>query len=229
VLTALVALLAAFLLGRFTAPKSTVIAAPDPVATSSAVGAVTVQPSPSPSAVDSGDASSTPSDTPTAASPGPAASGADTVSLSTFTPVSGGFDNEDSNPVVNGNSQLYALSAGIDGCNGDTTGDVQYNLGRDYTQFAALLGIDDNSPSQSAAPTVEIDGDGQKLGTWTATLGKPTTLTVNVTNVLRMDIKWTDPGLTCPNGIGQAFLVFGNGQLTPVPGYVATTPSSTTD
>jgi hypothetical protein len=218
---ALVALLAAFLVGRFTAPKS-IETASTVVAPAAASPSPEPDPSvtitPSPSVTVSGTDSSTPTATSTAAGVGSAATGSDTVNLADFTPVSGSFGNDDPSPVINGKSQLYAVSTSL-GCDGD--GDVQYDLGRDYTQFTALLGIDDGSQSQSAAPSVEIDGDGLKLGTWAPTLGKPVTIKINVTDVLRLEFKWTDPGL-CGNG--SAYLVFGDGQLTPVPGF-ATTPS----
>jgi hypothetical protein len=228
-IAALVALLAAFLVGRFTAPKSTVNATPVAVTNSSSpspstgTGGQFTPTTPSATAATSGDPSATTSE----ATVGPNATGLNTVTLANLTAVSGAFDNGDKTPVVNGQPQNAAVSSTIDSCYGNgTTGDTQYNLGRDYTKLTAVLGVDDNSASQNAAPQVEIDGDGLKLGTWTPTLGKPVNISLNVTNVLRLDIKWTDPGVTCEN-YKPSYLVLGNGELTPVPGFVTTLPSST--
>ncbi len=146
--------------------------------------------------------------------------GIGTVSLVNLTPVSGAFTSNDTSPVLNGKPQLLAISAyvGVDPyghCNYQS-GDVAYNLGRDYTQFSALIGVDDNSQSSTLAPTVEIDGDGLKLNVYTPTLGHPVQVTLNVSGVLRLDIKWSDPAANCTNA---GYFVVGNGQLTTIPGY----------
>jgi hypothetical protein len=228
VVVVLVALIAAFLVGRLTAPKTTNTT---PVAVSSAQPSPTLSVQPSAAATTIGTAAaagSTASSSSNAAaagaSPGPAASGIGTVNLTDLTPASTTFDDSDTNPLLNGKLQVLAISEAI-GQTGDTclttNGVAEYNLGRDYTKFTALIGIDDNSANQTLAPTVEIDGDGLKLALYTPTLGHPSQVSVNVTNVLRLDIKWTDPGATCTVN----YLVVGDGQLTTIPGYTPPAPS----
>jgi hypothetical protein len=73
-------------------------------------------------------------------------------------------------------------------------------------------------------PTVEIDGDGLKLGTWTPALGHPFHIAVNVTGVLRMAIKWSDPGAGSVWSAGT--LVIGNGQLSAAANYHPTASAS---
>jgi len=153
------------------------------------------------------------------------ASGIGTVSLTDLTPASTTFLNPDKNPLVNGKAQLLSISAlvgdnGYGSCN-QLSGDAEYDLGRDYTKFTALIGIDDSSADEKLNPTVEIDGDGLKLAMYTPTLGHPATVSINVTNVLRLDIKWSDPGAACTIN----YLVVGNGQLTTIPGYTPTSSS----
>ena len=224
----LLALLAAFLVGRLTAPKST-LAAPagktSPIASTSS--AASAAPATATGIGDSTTSAASPSASDSAgnAAAGPSVSGLGTVSLVDLTAVSGSFDNGDKSPTVDGKSQLQALSATLDSCSNTVSGDAQYNLGREYTQLTAELGVDDNSAVQTTAPSVEIDGDGLKLGVWTPTLGKPADITVNVTGVLRLDIKWSDPGLTCDD-YAASYLVVGNGQLTTGPNYVASSPSA---
>jgi hypothetical protein len=143
--------------------------------------------------------------------------GTGTVSLVDLTPVSGAFQSAgDTSPVLNGKPQLLAIVQDLDYYN--QTGDAAYNLGRHYLRFTGLLGIDDNSASSKLTPAVEIDGDGLKLATFTPTLGHPIKISVNVSGVLRIDIKWSDPGASISSNV-VATLVLGNGQLTTVPGY----------
>jgi hypothetical protein len=225
---ALVVLVAVFVAGRLTAPKSTTVSntAANIAGTPTAAGAIGATQTTAPS-------SSIPSNTASRPAPGvgatgPGATGVGTVSLVNLTPVADGFDQGDKSPVLNGQAQVLALSASFDGCSYTHSGDAEYNLSRSFTLLTGLLGVDDNSADQSAAPTVEIDGDGSKLGAYTPTLGKPIQLSVNVTNVLRLTIKWSDPGIACVGNHELTYLVLGNGQLTTGPGYVATIQASAT-
>jgi hypothetical protein len=157
---------------------------------------------------------------------GPA--GVGTVSLVNLTPASGPFRSGDTAPVINGKPQNLALCQ--DMAYNSVKGDAGYNLGRDYTQFSALLGLDDTSAQSSLNPTVEIDGDGLKLAVYTPTLGKPIQITLNISGVLRLDLIWSAPNAgSTSNGAGVAgTLVFGNAQLTTIPGYHPSPGASST-
>ena len=152
---------------------------------------------------------------------GPATAGI--VPLTDLTPASGTWQSHDANPMLNGTLQQFAIIQDIPDENAN--GDVGYNLGRDYTKFTGLIGLDDNSPKSTLHPTIEIDGDGLKIATYTPTLGHPAQINLDVTGVLRLDIKYTSLD---SNGYGNlaGILVLGNGQLTAVPGYHPPTPSS---
>jgi hypothetical protein len=150
------------------------------------------------------------------------ASSVGTVTMANLAAASGAFTSGDTSPQLNGKLQQESLvqDIGISGPScGPSSGDAAYNLGRDYTLFTAEIGIDDNSPSSTLHPTVEIDGDGLKLASFTPTLGHPATASVNVSGVLRLDIIWSDPAASaCTRGT-SGFLVIGDPQLTTVPGY----------
>ena len=160
---------------------------------------------------------------PTGPTVGP--SGIGTVSVVNMTPASGAFNSGDASPMLNGKPQLLSLTSSVGGCYGATSGDAQYNLSRDYTVFSALTGIDDNSASSTLEPTIEIDGDGLKLAVYTPTLGHPIQITVDVSGVLRLDVKWTDPAAGC--GMSGT-LVFGDAQLTTIAGYRPPAPTAPT-
>lgn len=165
-----------------------------------------------------------------AASAGPAGAnptGIGTVNLTDLVPASSTFTNPDKSPLLNGKAQLLSISAyvGVNyfgSCN-QYTGDAAYNLGRNYTKFTAQIGVDDTSADEKLSPVVEVDGDGLKLATYTPTLGHPAQVSVNVTDVLRLDIKFTDTGAAC----SLNYLVVGDGLLTTVPGYTPPAPSPT--
>lgn len=219
------ALVAGLIAGYLVHGSSTAAAAPAP--TKTVVKTVVAAPPPAPTDSTSASAASTaavtsdPSATDSSgASTGPDATGLGTVSLINLTPASGHFNNGDTKPTLNGQAQTFAISdtiSGSCGYNGNTSSnDVGYDLGRNYTKFTAVFGVEDVSPDETLAPQIEIDGDGLKLATYNPKLGHSAPATLNVTGVLRLDIKWSFANSQC-GALG--YLVIGNGQLTAVPGY----------
>jgi hypothetical protein len=220
--TVVLALGVGFYLGRSTAPKTTV----SPAAAQTA-GPVTASPSAAVLAPGGGSTTAAASSSTDAGVSAPGlinATGSGTVTLVSLTAVSGNFDNADKSPVLNGKAQLLAVSASMGargyGCTGPT-GETEYNLGRNYTQLSMLLGVDDNSSQENVAPTVEIDGDGLKLDVYTPTLGHDVQVTINVTGMLRLDIKWSAPNVDC----SVNYLVLGDALLTSIPGYTPPPPT----
>jgi hypothetical protein len=145
------------------------------------------------------------------------------VPLVDLTPASGAWQSGNANPMINGALQQFAVLQDIPEDN--VNGDVGYNLGRYYTKFTGLIGLDDNSAKSTMHPTIEIDGDGLKLATFAPTLGHPAQISLNVTGVLRLDIKYTSLDSTGYNRLATT-LILGNGQLATVPGYHPPAPSS---
>lgn len=218
-----------FTAGRMSAPSTPSAAANSvPIVASSSAAASAGAPTESTSASGTASASVPASGTASVATtPMPGASGIGTVNLTDLTPASTTFNDPDKSPLLNGKAQLLAISTYVGGntigaC-GYLTGDAAYNLGRNYTKFTALIGVDDTSADEKLDPAVEIDGDGLKLADYTPTLGHPAQVSVNVTNVLRLDIKYTDAGAAC----SVNYLVVGNGLLSTVPGYTPPAPSPT--
>ena len=145
------------------------------------------------------------------------------VPLSDLTPAGGAWKSQDANPMLNGTLQQFTIAQDLQDANNN--GDVGYNLGRDYTKFTGLIGLDDNSAKSTLHPTIEIDGDGDKIATFTPTLGHPAQINLDVSGVLRLDIKYVSLD---SDGIGSiaGTLILGNGQLTTVAGYHPPPPSS---
>ncbi|MFG1809610.1 NPCBM/NEW2 domain-containing protein [Streptomyces sp. NPDC049040] len=180
--------------GPFPGPATTV------TVTSTATPTTTVQdstPPPSPSATSDGRKTTS------------------TVALNTLAPVSGPFASADTTPSLDGQPQAQAIVQDL-GC--VPAGDAQYNLGRDYTRLTAQVGLDDNSQDAKVAPTLTIVGDGRQLLTVLPKFGASSPLDVDVTGVIRLEIKWSyqrppqtpNPIVCTPN----AQLVIADGQLT---------------
>lgn len=209
---------AGFAAGRFTAPKANASAHPQSTGTIAGAGNGNsgAGPGPEPS----------PTDSNADQSPVPPANNSGTVLLVNLTPTTGDFQSDDSNPVIDGVAQQFAIAQDLDG--EDDSGDLGYNLGRHYLHFTGVLGIDDNSSESHIAPEVEIQGDGVKLATYFPTLGHPDQINLNVKGILRLDIVWSSK--TSDNTYSTiATMVVGDGQLTPVPGYAPSPTSSPTD
>ncbi|WP_405586222.1 NPCBM/NEW2 domain-containing protein [Streptomyces sp. NBC_01190] len=138
-----------------------------------------------------------------------------TVALSTLTPLSGPFQSANTTPSLDGRPQPQAIIQDL-GC--AASGDAQYNLSRGYTRLTAQVGLDDNSPDSKVTPTLTIVGDGRQLTSALPKFGTPSTLDVDVTGVIRLEIKWSYqrppqtpiPIVCTPN----AQLVVADGQLT---------------
>jgi hypothetical protein len=168
---------------------------------------VIIKSSPTPSA--------SPANTPSVASSQPPPSPATSTSTTSKSPVTGGsvplvdltpvaddFSSQDSDPSINGQPQALAIcdDVGYD----SRSGDIQYDLGRNFSQFSAILGIDDNSAQSTLQATIEVSGDGGHLATRTLSISHNASIKVNVTGDLRMDINFSAPNA---------------GQLTLAPGH----------
>lgn len=189
------------------------------------------EPATGPSSSLSGTSPATPTGTGTGTGPGSQTSTSPStnptqigvVPLVDLTPASGAWQSRNANPLLNGTLQQFSIIQDIPELN--SNGDVGYNLGRDYTKFTGLIGLDDNSPKSTLHPTIEIDGDGLKIAAFTPTLGHPAQINLDVTGVLRLDIKYTSLEADGSDNTGGQ-LILGNGQLTTVPGYHPPAPSS---
>jgi serine/threonine-protein kinase len=119
--------------------------------------------------------------------------------------------------------QLNAVGDRLYTCYGET-GSVQYNLGRNYTSFAAVAGIDDTSVDALTQVTVEVLGDQRSLATVAVSFGSPQELIVDTTGVLRLELRWSVTGFSSDN-CGESYIAFGNARLIAKPGYEPPTPT----
>lgn len=133
-----------------------------------------------------------------------------------------GFVEEYTGVVLNGEPQLNSVGAEVSSCF-YPTGSVQYNLGRNYTTFNALSGVDDAAEDDDIRVTVEILGDQRSLGEVTLALGQPQLIEIDVTGVLRLELRWTVVG---GEGCGDNFLIFADASVTARPGYEPPRPTN---
>ncbi|WP_460365998.1 NPCBM/NEW2 domain-containing protein, partial [Actinocorallia lasiicapitis] len=134
--------------------------------------------------------------------------------LADLSPTSGElYDTNDGEKyLLSGSVQPHALGAG--GSCYNTERLVEYDLGSHYERLIGVVGIDDTSPNSKGKVNLEVYGDGTKLATLSATLGKPADLNVSMTGVLRLRFRWV-----MTDCAGRATFVLGNGQLVSADGY----------
>ncbi|MEI4273036.1 protein kinase [Klenkia sp. LSe6-5] len=95
---------------------------------------------------------------------------------------------------------------------------VQYDLGRHYRQFTAVMGLGDTSDSE-AEVQFDVLVDGRNVLSQITTLGAPIDLDVDVTGGLRLEISATRVEAGCRGG-DYAYAVWADAQLSGVPGEV---------
>ncbi len=138
-------------------------------------------------------------------------------------PVAGGIRVLDG-VVLNGAPQLNVIGDYVDGCSG-TTGSVQYDVGRNYTSFSAIGGIDDASEDDQTIVTVEVLGDQRSLASATVALGTTQPLEVDITGVLRLELRWTRSGAQDCGGGTEGLFVLGDARILARPGYEPPQPT----
>ena len=94
---------------------------------------------------------------------------------------------------------------------------VEYNLGRRFTALTGTAGHDDRSEWVDAEVLLEIFGDGRELYETSLMVGAPVSLDVDVTNVLRLQFRWTP--LSTDRRYSSVDLVLFEPALVPEPGY----------
>ncbi|MBD2758099.1 NPCBM/NEW2 domain-containing protein [Yimella sp. cx-573] len=102
-----------------------------------------------------------------------------------LTAVSGGFSKDAA--TIKGKSYPHAVNQSI--CGWDSGQTASYNLGTYYRQLKATVGQDDSSTSSTNTALVEVFGDGKKLWSKTIAFGQTYDLDIDVTKVLRLEIK----------------------------------------
>lgn len=130
--------------------------------------------------------------------------------LSDLRPVSGSPRTGSRN--VNGVAYANSVAREFGGCT--QTVNYGYDIGRNWSRFQTTVGISDNSRSDSVVQ-YEFYGDGRKLGTTiTSRLGTATPVNLDVSGVLRLELRATfvegDKGLCSKPGNW----VWGNARIT---------------
>lgn len=113
-------------------------------------------------------------------------------------------DPYDSRDTASINGTDYPHSQGARFCSGDTDRKWEYNLGRRYAQFHAVVGLDDRSASETVV-RYEVVGDGRTLYSQDVGFGTSMPVDVSVQDVLRLRLVTTllsEEG-TCGNATAQ--------------------------
>lgn len=129
--------------------------------------------------------------------------------LADMNPVGGTSAPESGNESVNG--VRYPRSVAWMLCNADDTEMTEYDLGRDYRRFRAVLGLSDDSTSGSVE-RFELSVDGRVAFQRGITLGESQTIDMNVTGVLRLRVVATAVKIGPMGGCDR--VVLGSAQLT---------------
>jgi hypothetical protein len=165
-----------------------------------ATGASNVTPSPS-SALGSPSLSVSAPGSPSASSPSQAVA---SQYLAALNPVSGSGDLFTGSTEVNG--QYFADSVYLDLNPGP--GNVSYNLGRQWRDLEATVGLSDDSP-ENGNVQFQVFADGRSIYNHVFQLGQSQQITLNVTGVLRLELAAT----LASAYVGQTEAVWGNASL----------------
>lgn len=128
--------------------------------------------------------------------------------LAGLTPIENAYLSDTREAPVNGetlaNSMIFSLYS-------SSVGYASYNLSRDYVELQVTLGVADYSPTNGQCQ-FEIVADGKSLVSQSVPLGVTHPVTVNITNVLRLNLRATGPSDTNTN-----YCVYGSALITPEP------------
>lgn len=80
-----------------------------------------------------------------------------------------------------------------DFCN-EPSASVEYDLGRKYSQFTAVIGVSDDTQETDQTGTFEVFLDDGLVGTWTASFGSPQQISADVSGGLRLRLEWARSG-----------------------------------
>ncbi|MGW2592115.1 protein kinase domain-containing protein [Streptomyces sp. NPDC001515] len=128
----------------------------------------------------------------------PEAASVNTKSLTTMDAVAGGQFADLAVGSGTLNSTYYDTALVPDGGDPECSGSVEYNLSREWKTLTMVAGVDDNSSNKAARVTIEVDDEPGFTGE--VLLGKPKTISVPVTGVLRLTISYADPADNCDMG-----------------------------
>lgn len=117
------------------------------------------------------------------------------------------------------NTTVYTRSSWMQTCRYFLGGEVEqqsvgYDLGRGYSRFVSVVGVDDGALSGATA-RFQVYGDGRLLGQADGGLGAPATIDVDTTGVLRLTIMAT--GLACEQHRGNVSGVWADPYLVSAP------------
>jgi len=126
----------------------------------------------------------------------------------------GSFDLGNDQVAINGTTYVHAVWLKRYSCD---SASVQYDLGRHFRQFVSTAGLSDDSPSD-AVVRMEVLADGRAVWTADLRLGKTQPIKLDVTGVLRLQLRVTTIKGECYNRAAYADAqVFGVASEVPDP------------
>jgi hypothetical protein len=82
-------------------------------------------------------------------------------------------------------------------CN-EPQGVVEYNLGRRYHNFAATVGVADDTQESSQMAVFEVYGDDKRIGRYQVRFGHPRAVSLSVSGVLRLRLVIVEGNIESP-------------------------------
>jgi hypothetical protein len=108
-------------------------------------------------------------------------------------PVAGAWGERSNTIKLGGKEYPYSLAAAVSGCYDSTQGSIEYDLSNDYRKLTLTAGMDDKSQDSEVTTRLEILGDGQSLKTVTVKFRDAQEIDVDVTGVVRLQLRWQVP------------------------------------
>ncbi|WNV83916.1 protein kinase domain-containing protein [Umezawaea sp. Da 62-37] len=155
------------------------------------------------------------------------ATGPVTVQLDALKPVAGEWESRRPTGVVgvNGTDYPHSLTSDLGSCGGQK-GSVEYNLMRNYLTLEGTFGLADDSRVKETEALVEVIVDDEHPFREQIRFGQPVPLKVDLTNALRLTIRWQLSGEA--SSCELADLVFGDPRLLGASGRGTTSGTSPT-
>jgi serine/threonine-protein kinase len=153
------------------------------------------------------------------------------IQLDSLEPVEGQWGSTPGTGVVmmSGDQYLHSLSSSASACSSSSeVGYVEYNLARAYTKFRADVGLADGSENDKLKVLLEVIADDRPVGRAEIEYGKPVSLDIDMTEVLRLRIQWQVTSTYEEAGCNSALVTLGDPRLDGFAEQIATSGAPST-
>jgi hypothetical protein len=118
-----------------------------------------------------------------------------TTLLGSLEPINVGLDvDTEQNVQLGGVPYLHSVWHNCFAFCNDQVGTIEYNLGGNYRQFTATIGVTDDAGEIEQVGAFTVLLDGSPAGSWVAKFGEPQEISVDVAGALRLELQSGRPG-----------------------------------